>query len=138
MTPSPLSQSRKITQELEETKPFKGFLWVVVIHQWVGVLGWTLAFMTACTGDSLLVLWMAFVFLMLWAGNCWLMHKRRALFVWMFLVQTFFEFGLLVPLAERDSDIIGWGFGALILAVYVVFGYRPTQTFTRTMEEPTR
>lgn len=138
MTPSPLSQSRKITQDTLGPEPFQGWVWLIVVHQWAGVLGWGLALLTASAGDSLLVFWMASVLLMLWGGNCWLMHKRRTAFIWVLLVQTFFEFGIWVLAAEKDSEIYGAAIGSLILGSYAFLGFRPSQTFTRTMEEPTR
>ncbi len=138
MTPSPLPRSRKITQETRGPEAFKGLIWVVILHQWAGVLTWGLVFAAALHGESVLSLWTVGVILALWLGNTWLMHKRRGLFVWMFLVQTFVEFWLLVFDAKKDSDIIGAGIGALILACYVVLSERSQNTFTRTMEEPTR
>ncbi len=137
MTPSPLSQSRKITQEIEDQKPFEGWLWLVVVHQWVGVSSWCLVFVGALHGESVLSLWTVAVILSFWLSNTWLMHKRRALFVWMFLVQTFFEFGIWVLAAERDSEIYGAAIGSLIFAAYIVLSERSRKTFTRTMEEPT-
>lgn len=138
MTPSPLPRSRKITQEIEGPEAFGGWLWIVVIRQWL-LIFWAVSTLEGVISNGLAagaVLFFGF-WLCLVSGTTWLMHKRRRVFVWIYLVQVFVEF-LLLSQGSPDTAIYGYGIGALILACYVVLSERSQTTFTRTMEEPTR